>query len=148
MIFLDLKLIFIIIIANKIIKIPNHCEAITLSFRTKNAIITETGNSNEATILPNPMPVSGKPILNKIGGIMVPNKEIISPHFKKIPKLNGVICVQIEKPKTIIEPPRSMYKLRCAADIFVATLLAVNMVVVKDIAANIPQNMPYQSTDF
>ncbi len=51
------KLIFIITIAKTIKITPNHWERITVSFRIKKAIITETGNSNEETMLPNPKPI-------------------------------------------------------------------------------------------
>ena len=91
------------------------------------------------------MPVKGKPAFNNIGGMIVPKRATIIPHFKKISKLNGVDCVTIEKRKTMIAPPWSMYRLRCAEVIFVATRLAVNMVVVKEAAAKIPQNNPRQS---
>lgn len=46
-----------ITIAKMIKAIPNHCIPKTSSFKRKKAIITETGNSNEETILPNPIPV-------------------------------------------------------------------------------------------
>jgi len=44
-------------IAKMIKAIPTHCENTTVSLRIKNAIDTETGNSNEATILPKLIPV-------------------------------------------------------------------------------------------
>lgn len=59
--------------------IPSHCIAVTVSLSNTNAKVTETGNSNEDTILPNPTPVSGKPLFNKIGGNTVPNKESMIP---------------------------------------------------------------------
>ena len=52
----------------------------TCSCKTMNAMVTETGNSIEATILPNPKPVFGKPLFNKIGGKTVPNKDKNNPH--------------------------------------------------------------------
>ena len=70
---------FIITIASIINKIPNHCQITTSSFKIKYAIITETGNSNEATILPNPNPVFGKPAFNNIGGIIVPKRAKNNP---------------------------------------------------------------------
>ena len=76
-----LKFKFIITIAVSINKIPNHCMNNTSSCNKKYAIVTETGNSREATILPKPIPVCGKPEFNKIGGIMVPKSAI------KIPQL-------------------------------------------------------------
>lgn len=35
-------------------------------------MVTETGNSNEETILPKPNPVCGKPLFKRIGGKTVP----------------------------------------------------------------------------
>ena len=64
---------FIITIAVMINRIPIHCEKTTVSFNKKYAINTETGSSNEETILPSPIPVFGKPAFKSIGGIIVPN---------------------------------------------------------------------------
>lgn len=58
---------------------PIHCKATTCSFNIINAIITETGSSNEDTILPKPSPVWGKPAFISRGGIIVPKRA------KKIP---------------------------------------------------------------
>lgn len=130
----------------RIIKtIPNHCDKMTFSFKIKNAIITETGSSSAETILPKPIPVIGNPKLSNIGGMIVPKSARKIPHFRKILKLNGVVCVKNAKANTIIAPPKSMYKLRCAEEIPMATLLAVNMVVVNEAAANNPQKIPLQS---
>ena len=118
---------------------------ITFSLRIKNAINTETGNSNAETILPNPIPVMGKPAFSSIGGIIVPKSARKIPHFKKIATLKGVVCVNKAKAKTITAPPKSIYKLRCAEEMPRATLLAVNMVVVNEEAANKPQMIPLQS---
>jgi hypothetical protein len=76
-----LTLIFIIITAIIINKIPIHCQKLTVSFRIMNAIKTETGNSKAETILPNPIPVNGKPAFNNIGGITVPKSAIKIPHL-------------------------------------------------------------------
>ena len=67
--------------------IPIHCVRITVSFKIKQAIITETGSSSAETILPSPIPVNGKPRFNNIGGIIVPNKARMIPHLKKISRL-------------------------------------------------------------
>ena len=75
-----LKFIFDIIIANIITAIPAHCIANTCSCKTINARVTESGNSNDDTILPKPKPVCGKPLFNRIGGNTVPNNESINPH--------------------------------------------------------------------
>ena len=82
-----------ITIAKMIKAIPNHCIPKTSSFKRKKAIITETGNSNEETILPNPIPVLGKPAFSNIGGIIVPKRAKTIPHFVKISKLKGVVWV-------------------------------------------------------
>ena len=58
---------------------PLHCQKTTFSFKIKNAIRTETGNSNEATILPKPNPVIGKPAFSNIGGIIVPKRAKNKP---------------------------------------------------------------------
>ncbi len=73
------------------------------------------------------------------GGIIVPNNAKTIPHFRKIAKLKAVVCVANAKPKTIIAPPNSIYRLRCAEEILRAILFAVNIVVVKDAAAKIPK---------
>ena len=138
-------LMFIITIAIMIKEMPSHCNKTTFSLRIIKAIITETGSSSAETILPNPMPVIGKPKLSNIGGMIVPKSARKIPHFKKILKLKGVVCVKRANAKTMIAPPKSIYKLRCADEIPTATLLAVSMVVVKDAAANIPQKIPRQS---
>ena len=52
-----LNWIFIITMAKIINTIPIHWMIKTLSFNKKKAINTETGSSNEETILPNPIPV-------------------------------------------------------------------------------------------
>jgi hypothetical protein len=70
------------------------------------------------------------------GGIIVPNKARTTPHFRKISKLNGVTCVTIEENKLCC--PRSIYKLRCALEILLATRLAVNIVVVKTLLPSYP----------
>ncbi len=67
-------------IAKIMIAIPVHCIGNTVSGITIHARVTETGNSNDDTILPKPNPVCGKPLFNKIGGNTVPNKESINPH--------------------------------------------------------------------
>lgn len=90
---LFLKLTFIITIAKIINAIPNHCVRITVSFRMKKAIVTETGNSNEETILPNPIPVFGKPAFINIGGIIVPKTAKTMPHLQKMSRLKGVVWV-------------------------------------------------------
>jgi hypothetical protein len=64
-----MNLIFMTTIARMIRMIPSHCKPFTFSFNKKKAINTETGSSNEETILPNPIPVCGKPAFNNIGGI-------------------------------------------------------------------------------
>ena len=69
--------------------IPNHCIKITCSFNKKYAINTETGSSNEATILPKPIPVCGNPAFNNIGGMIVQKSARTIPHLIKISKLNG-----------------------------------------------------------
>jgi hypothetical protein len=51
----------------------------TFSFSNINAIVTETGSSNDEMILPNPNPAFGKPILKRTGGMMVPNSAKINP---------------------------------------------------------------------
>jgi hypothetical protein len=79
-----------IMIARMIRIIPIHCVRITFSFKRTNAIITETGSSRAETILPKPIPVNGKPKFIRIGGIIVPNKDKIIPHFRKIARLKGV----------------------------------------------------------
>ena len=61
----------------------------------------------------------------------------------KISKFNAPICVKAEKVNTITAPPKSIYKLLCAEEIPNATLFAVNIVVVKEAAAKIPQNNPF-----
>jgi len=66
---------------------------------------------------------------------MVPNNAKTIPHFAKISKLKGVTWVYKLKPNTITAPPNNMYKLLCADEMPNATLLAVNMVVVKEAAA-------------
>ena len=106
-----LNWIFIITMAKIINTIPIHWMNKTLSFNKKKAINTETGSSNEETILPNPIPVCGKPAFNNIGGIIVPNKAKTIPHLVKISKLKGVVCVYKLKPKTITAPPNNIYKL-------------------------------------
>ena len=58
---------------------PHHCQITTFSFNIKNAISTETGNSSDATMLPKPNPVFGKPAFNNIGGIIVPKKAKNNP---------------------------------------------------------------------
>ena len=58
---------------------PLHCQKTTFSFNIKNAMKTETGNSKEATILPKPSPVLGKPAFSNIGGIIVPNSAKNNP---------------------------------------------------------------------
>ena len=58
---------------------PLHCQKTTSSFNIKNAIRTETGNSKEATILPKPNPVFGKPAFSNIGGIIVPKSAKNNP---------------------------------------------------------------------
>ena len=65
--------------ARSIKTIPHHCQSTTSSFNSKKAISTETGNSKEATILPKPNPVFGKPAFNNIGGIIVPKKAKNNP---------------------------------------------------------------------
>ena len=125
--------------------IPIHWIKLTFSLKRKYAISTDTGSSSAETILPRPIPVSGKPALNNKGGIMVPKRASMIPHFMKISKLKGVVCVAIANPVTITAPPRSMNKLRCADETCVATRLAVNMVVVKEVAAKSPKTMPRQS---
>lgn len=67
-----LKFRFDIIIAKIITAIPVHCIARTCSCKRTKAIVTETGNSNEETILPKPNPVCGKPLFKRIGGNTVP----------------------------------------------------------------------------
>jgi hypothetical protein len=67
------------IIASNINKMPNHCDKITVSFKSTNAVVTDTGNSRAETILPSPIPVNGKPAFNNIGGITVPKSAIIIP---------------------------------------------------------------------
>ena len=123
-------------------KIPNHCNGYTVSFSKVKAIITETGSSRAETILPNPIPVSGNPAFNSIGGIIVPKRAMIIPHFAKISKLKGVTCVNKAKVNTITAPPRIIYKLRCVEEMVVATLFAVNIVVVKEEAASKPNRSP------
>lgn len=54
-------------------------------------MVTEIGSSKEETILPNPKPALGKPVLNKMGGKMVPNNDKINPYFQIIEKSNGLI---------------------------------------------------------
>ena len=125
--------------------IPNHCIPKTSSFKRKKAIITETGNSNEETILPNPIPVCGNPAFIKSGGIIVPKRDSMTPHFMKILKLKGVDCVTIAKANTMTAPPNSMYKLRCAEEMPTATRFAVNIVVVNEAAARRPNTIPRQS---
>lgn len=71
-------------IAKSISAIPTHCIKITFSPNKTKAIVTETGNSKEETMLPNPSPAFGNPTLNKIGGIMVPKSDKIKPYFHKI----------------------------------------------------------------
>lgn len=66
-------------IAKIITAIPVHCMARTCSCSTMNAMVTETGNSIEETILPKPKPVCGKPLFSRIGGNTVPNNERIIP---------------------------------------------------------------------
>ena len=63
--------------------IPNHCIKITCSFNKKYAINTETGSSNEATILPKPIPVCGNPAFNNIGGMIVPKSAKTIPQTKE-----------------------------------------------------------------
>lgn len=75
--------------AKMIIAIPVHCMANTCSCKTIKAIVTETGNSIEDTILPSPNPVFGKPLFNKMGGSTVPNKDKNNPHVKKISRFKG-----------------------------------------------------------
>ncbi len=53
--------------------------------------MTETGSSSAETILPKPIPVSGKPAFINRGGIIVPNSDKTIPHFKNIAKLKGVV---------------------------------------------------------
>lgn len=125
--------------------IPIHWIKLTFSLKRKYAIRTETGSSSADTMLPRPIPVRGKPALNNKGGIIVPKSASIIPHFMKISKLKGVVCVAIANPVTIKAPPRSMYKLRCAEETCVAKRLAVNMVVVKEVAAKSPKTIPRQS---
>ena len=98
--------------ANMIRIIPIHCIKVTFSCKRKYAIKTETGSSNAETILPNPIPVSGKPAFINIGGIIVPNNDSIIPHFRNISKWKVVLMVATAKTKTITAPPKSMYKLR------------------------------------
>ena len=74
---------------------------------------------------------------------MVPNNAKTIPHLAKISKLKGVVCVYKLNPKTITAPPNNIYKLLWADEIPNATLLAVNIVVVKEAAAKIPQNNPF-----
>ncbi len=124
---------------------PVHCNMFTASCKRKYAIRTETGSSKDATILPKPMPVFGNPAVKSSGGMMVPNNETIMPQFKNISKLNGAEIVKKAKLKTMIAPPKSIYKLRCVDEILVATRLEVNMVAVKDVAESIPKTKPRQS---
>lgn len=72
----------------------NQCDSEPLDSRhfspnNTKAIVTETGSSRDETILPKPNPALGKPILNKIGGIIVPNNARIKPYFHKIEYLKA-----------------------------------------------------------
>ncbi len=58
---------------------PQHCHTTTFSFKIRKAISTETGNSKEATILPKPKPVFGKPAFSNKGGIIVPKSAKNKP---------------------------------------------------------------------
>src|SRR5690606_7155175 len=70
--------------AAKIIRMPIHCENKTCSFKNTKAKVTETGNSNADTILPNPTPTKGNPLFKRIGGRMVPKIESKIPQVYKI----------------------------------------------------------------
>ncbi len=72
----------------------------------------------------------------------MPNKANTIPHFAKIARLKGVTWVINANEKTMTAPPINMSKLRCAVETCMAIRLAVNMVVVKEAAANNPQNKP------
>ena len=52
---------------------------ITSSPNKTKAMVTETGNSSDEIMLPNPKPVFGNPKLNNMGGMMVPNKARTKP---------------------------------------------------------------------
>ena len=106
---------------------------------------TETGSSKAETILPNPIPVNGNPALNNKGGITVPKRASTIPHLAKIPKWKIPVWVAMANPKTITAPPNSINKLRCADEIPMPTRLAVNMVVVNEVADRSPKTIPRQS---
>ena len=66
-------------IAKRIKIIPTHWITITSSPNKTKAMVTETGNSSDEIMLPNPKPVFGNPKLNNMGGMMVPNKARTKP---------------------------------------------------------------------
>lgn len=128
--------------ADSIIAIPNHCDKTTGSFKIKNAMVTETGNSNEDRILPKPNPVLGKPLFINIGGIIVPNKAKKTPYIPKIEKLNFLFCIINVDIITINNPPYSIYNVLIELGKLRAILFAVYKVVVNEQAAKIPNNKP------
>lgn len=62
----------------------------TFSCSSTKAMETETGNSIEEMMLPNPNPVLGNPALSKIGGSMVPKTAKKIPNRQKIETSNAL----------------------------------------------------------
>lgn len=118
-----LKRRFMAAMAKIISATPAHCRGITVSLRIKCANKMDTGISTEDTILPRPIPVLGKPLVNSRGGNMVPNRARKAPHFQMTEKLKCCISSTFQKIIMASNPPRTRYMLRftpgrCRATLF------------------------------